>query len=285
MDDDGIIGERRNLGRAQADYHNESDVASGSRSGAVVTATATATVLSGGLSVTSGEVSLSQVKSAGLPSSCAAQNGNSAMQPPVSGTPGVNGQVTFPLSTDVLGTSGYIVRFADPSNYGSSESACLDLVVVAGPGIEGCVEGMNANISTTFASSPGFPLPGTTPTWNLVITLRACKDLTNVTAQVGKNTWTGATFRAPSAGTVTLRKATGGKNEVSIWTIGPMSAGQTATLPVAVTGGIKPSTPCGTVLGLLGSWSAITTSSDYGTLKSDYTGTTTVTVGPAPCTI
>lgn len=249
------------------------------------TATATATVLSGGVGVTTGSVSLYQAKANGLPSSCAAQTGNAMMQPPVSGTVDANGQVTFPLATDVLGTIGYIVKYTDPGNHGSSESGCLDLVVVPGPGIEGCAEGLNAIISTTFVTSPGFPLPGSSPTWNLVIAVRACKDLTNVSAQGGKNAWTGATFGAPSVGSVTLRKATGGKNEVSIWNIGSMTAGQTATLPVAVSGSIKPSTPCGTVLGLLGSWSAITTSTDYGTLKSDYTGTTTVTVGPDPCTI
>lgn len=245
------------------------------------------TVTSGGLPVSSGTVKLFQTKTAGVPGSCAAQNGNAEVQPPLSATPDANGQVTFDLYqaglTSTLGAYGFIAKFSDSGNYDKSSSACLDLTITLGDGGPGlCPTGQNATISTTFVNSPGFPLPGTY-TWNLLITVHACKDLTNVSAQGGQNAWTGATFGIPTQGSVNLRKATGGKNEVSIWAIGSMATGDTVNLPVSVTGSIKPKTACGTVLGLLGSWSALSTSADFGSQKSDYSGTSTVTVGPDPC--
>jgi hypothetical protein len=250
-------------------------------------ASAVITVTSAGLPVTSGTVKLYQAKTQGVPGSCAAQNGNAEVQPPLSATPDTNGQATFDLYqaglTNTIGTFGYIAKFTEPGSYGSSSSACLDLTITVGDGGGGyCPAGQNATISVTFVNSPGFPLPGTY-TWNLRISVHACKDLTNVSAQGGTNAWTGAAYGAPTEGTVGLRKATGGKNEVSIWTIGSLATGETANLPVSVTGNIKPKTACGTVLGLLGSWSALSTSAEFGSEKSDYSGTSTVTVGPDPC--
>ena len=250
-------------------------------------ASAVVTVTSGGLPVTSGTVKLFQAKTQGLPGSCETQNGNAAVQPPLSGTPDANGQVTFDLYqaglTGTLGTFGYIAKFSSPGNYGASSSACLDLITTPGDGGGGyCPAGQNATISVTFATSPGFPLPGDY-TWNLLIRIHACKDLTNVSAQGGTNAWTGATYGTPTEGSVALRKATGGKNQVSIWTVGSLATGESVDLPVAVTGTIKPKTACGAVLGLLGSWSALSTSTEFGSEKSDYSGTSTVTVGPDPC--
>jgi hypothetical protein len=250
-------------------------------------ASALVTVTSGGAPVQSGEVRLYQTKTQGLPGTCAAQNGNADVQPPLVGTPDANGQVTFDLNaaglTANVGTVGYIAKFKDPGTYDVSESACLDFTVTPGDNSdEVCPAGQNAIIAATFVTSPGFPLPGSY-SWQLVLSVHACRDLTNVSAQGGKNAWTGAAFGAPSAGTVALRKGTGGNNEVSIWTIGSMNSGQTATLPVTITGTIKPKTACGTVLGLLGSWSALSTSLEFGAQKSAYSGTSTVTVGPDPC--
>lgn len=250
-------------------------------------ASALVTVTSGGSPVTSGTVKLFQTKTAGVPGSCATQNGNAEVQPPLNATPDVNGNVTFDLAaaglTANLGTYGFIAKFSDPGHFDGSSSACLDLTITVGDGgPETCPAGQNATISATFVNSPGFPLPGSY-TWNLLLSVHACKDLTAVSAQGGKNAWTGATFGAPSVGTVSLRKGTGGSNDVSIWSIGTMNAGTTVTLPVAVTGTIKPKTACGTVMGLLGSWSALSTSTDFGSQKSVYTGTSTVTVGPDPC--
>jgi hypothetical protein len=250
-------------------------------------ASAVITVTSAGLPVTSGTVKLYQAKTQGVPGSCATQNGNAEVQPPLSGTPDASGQVTFDLYqaglTNTLGTFGYIAKFTSPGNYGASSSACLDLITTPGDGGGGyCPTGQNATISVTFVNSPGFPLPGDY-TWNLLIRIHACKDLTNVSAQGGTNAWTGATYGTPTEGSVALRKATGGKNQVSIWTVGSLGTGESVDLPVSVTGTIKPKTACGTVLGLLGSWSALSTSAEFGSQKSDYSGTSTVTVGPDPC--
>jgi hypothetical protein len=248
---------------------------------------AVVSVTSGGSPVNGGTVKLFQTKTAGAPGSCLTQNGNAEVQPPLSGIPDGNGNVTFDLNTAGLtanvGTFGLIAKFTDPGTYESSDSACLDLTVTVGDGSpEICPAGQNATISATFVTSPGFPLPGSY-NWNILLSVHACKNLTSVSAQGGKNAWTGAAFGSPSEGSVALRKATGGNNDVSIWTIGTMNAGQTATLPVSVSGTIKPKTACGTVLGLLGSWSAQATSVEFGSQKSGYTGTSTVTVGPDPC--
>jgi hypothetical protein len=76
---------------------------------------------------------------------------------------------------------------------------------------------------------------------------------------------------------------TGGKNQIVVWSIGSMAAGTDRVLDATVIGSIKPNTACGTILGLLGSWSALSTSVDFGSQKSEYSGTSTVTVGPYPC--
>src|SRR5690349_19746886 len=71
-------------------------------------ASALVTVTSGGLPVTTGTVDLYQTKTAGIPGSCATQNGNAKVQPPLSATPDSNGKVTFDLAaaglTSTVGT-------------------------------------------------------------------------------------------------------------------------------------------------------------------------------------
>jgi len=101
-------------------------------------ASAAITVTSAGLPVTSGTVKLYQAKTQGVPGSCAAQNGNAEVQPPLSATPDTNGQATFALYqaglTNTIGTFGYIAKFTDPGSYDSSSSACLDLTILtSGP--------------------------------------------------------------------------------------------------------------------------------------------------------
>lgn len=69
--------------------------------------------------------------------------------------------------------------------------------------------------------------------------------------------WTHPVFRFPArlTGNAMSRKA-GGKDEIAIWTTGTMVAGSSAALPVTAVGDIEPSTACGTVLSLPGSWSS-----------------------------
>ena len=251
-------------------------------------ATATVSVTSGGAPVTSGTVSVYAAKTAGLAGPCTTQNGDAVVQPALLSAPLTTGQVVFDLQSAGLtatpGTIGYIAVFDSPGDYKKSAAACLDFTVV--PGISSvdaaCPEGQNAVISATYVSSPGFPLPGSY-TWSLLLSVHACKNLTDVSAQGGSNAWASTSYGAPSAGSVGVRKSTGGNNATSVWSIGAMSSGQTATLPISVSGTIKAKTACGTVLGLLGSWSALSNSLEFGAQKSTYTGTSTVTVGPSPC--
>src|SRR3954447_11578784 len=83
-------------------------------------ASALVTVTSGGSPVTTGTVDLYQTKTAGVPGSCAPQNGNAKVQPPLSATPDSNGTVTFDLAaaglTGNVGTYGFIAKFSSPSN-------------------------------------------------------------------------------------------------------------------------------------------------------------------------
>lgn len=252
-------------------------------------ASAVVTVLTpgaGGIPVSGGTVTLFQAKGGGLPSSCEAQSGKSDTSTGLSGTPDVNGQVTFDLQaaglTGAIGTLGYIAKYDDPGTYMKSASPCLDLTIIAAPVV--CDPGVNVTISAIRTDGPGFPLSGVSNTWTFVMRIHACQDVTGVSAQGGNNAWTGAVLGPPPIGTsISLRKAVGGKNTVNIWTVGSLTSGSDIDLPITITGTIKAGTPCGTVVGLLGSWSAKSKSAIYGGEDSAYTGTSTVTVGPDPC--
>ena len=252
-------------------------------------ASAVVTVLtpdSSGLPVSTGTVTLFQAKANGLPGSCEAQNGKADTSTGLTAAPDVNGQVSFDLQaaglTGTIGTVGYIAKFDDPGKYAKSASPCLDLTIIPDPVL--CDSGVNATISAIRTSGVGFPLSGVSNTWTFIMRIHACQNLTNVSAQGGNNAWTGAVLGPPPIGTsVSLRKATGGKNTVNIWTVGSLANGSDIDLPITITGTIKAGTPCGTVVGLLGSWSAKSTSATYGGQDSTYTGTSTVTVGPDPC--
>jgi len=260
-------------------FSPSASVASGSAASAVITVKT-----SGGLPVTSGTVELFQAKSAGLPSSCAAQNGNAQTTTGATGTPNASGQVTIDLQalglTLIPGTWGFIATFEQPGTYGKSASACLDLTVTAVPIT--CDSALT--IAADITSGDGTPAPGSSNAWVMTLNIHACENVTKVSAQGGLNAWATTSLGAPSPGSLTLRKATGnGKNSVWIWDVGSMNAGDVATLPIIVNGSIKPNTACNTVLGLLGSWSALfTTSLNPAQQKSNYTGTSTVTVTCLP---
>src|SRR5258708_4400887 len=219
-----------------------------------------------GSPVTEGTVELYQAKSAGLPAACDVQNGKAEVSTGLTGTPDGNGQVSFDLQlaglTSTVGVTGYIAKFDDPSNYSKSASPCLDLTVVPAPVV--CDTNVNATISAIRTSGPGFPEAGVSNTWTYVMRIHACVDLGNVTAQGGNNAWTGASFSPPLGTSLTLRKAVGGKNTVNVWTVGNMAEGTDLDLGIAITGTIKNGTPCGTVVGTLGSWSAQSTSAQFG---------------------
>jgi hypothetical protein len=132
-------------------------------------------------------------------------------------------------------------------------------------------------ISADLASGDGNPPAGTTQTWQVEIKVHACEDATGLKVQGGTNGWATNSVGTPSTGVVTVRL--NNKNQVITWNMESLAAGEDATLTLTVTGTIKPNTPSGTILRLLGPWS-VTYSTDGGLTyqKSDYTGAVTVTV-------
>jgi hypothetical protein len=189
--------------------------------------------------------------------------------------------------TGTVGTTGYIARYGST---GSDYSGCLDLTVIPGPTEDdpdklNCLPGVNTVISTTQIGGPGAPLANVENTYELKVKVYACKDLAIATAQGGVNAWAGLHSFEISKGVFEPRKQTGGKNAVYLWNIGAMGMDTSATATLRIVGTIKRGTPCGTAIGLLGSWSATSTNTDIGAVpvKSDYTGSSGVIVGcPAP---
>jgi hypothetical protein len=226
------------------------------------------TVTSSGMPVTGGRLELQRaVDSYGNPTSCTAPAGY------LSGTPidvDANGSATFSLDTTVPGTFGYRIHYVPgQAPYKTSFSPCADLTVT--PLCSG------VQISADLASGDGNPPAGTTQTWQVEIKVHACEDATGLKVQGGTNGWATNSVGTPSTGVVTVRL--NNKNQVITWNMESLAAGEDATLTLTVTGTIKPNTPSGTILRLLGPWS-VTYSTDGGLTyqKSDYTGAVTVTV-------
>ena len=245
---------------------------------------------SGGFPVTQGTLQLKYKHHANPalgPVSCAAQGNSFLDVAGASGTPDAQGQVTIDLQalalTAVPGTYGFQANYSGvPGQDAKSDSGpCLDLTVTNAP--TPCIG--TVNIAANFVDGEGYLLVGGTYTWHLNLKVTACVDVTNVSAQGGLNAWATSTLGDPDLGSTAIRKTTGnGKNQVIIWTIGNMASGTEANLPVTVTGTVKKGTACGTVLGLLGSWSSLfSTNGGFTIQKTDYTGTSTVNVGPQVC--
>jgi hypothetical protein len=218
--------------------------------------------------VTGGRLELQRaVDGEGKPTSCTAPAGY------LSGTPidvDASGSATFSLDTTVPGTFGYRIHYV-PSGapYKTSKSLCADLTVT--PLCSG------VQISAYLAEGDGNPPAGTTQTWTVKIKVYACEDATGLKVQGGTNGWATNLVGAPSTGEFNVRY--NNKNQVITWNMDSLGKDQDATLPLMVTGTIKPNTPSGTILRLLGPWS-VTYSTDGGLTyqKSDYTGAVTVTV-------
>ncbi len=182
-----------------------------------------------------------------------------------------NGQVSTTFDTTGLGgsTLGFLTHYQAQGNFRASTSPCLPLVIA--PATPPCT---GATISADFAGLDGTPPPGVSECWSFRITVHACQDLVGVTAQGGTNGWSGfnSTTNADT-GKITLRKQNK-KNQVLLWTIGNMNAGQTATATVQVCGTTANFTcPHDPVTEFLnGPWST-TFSTDGGLTyqKSDYT--------------
>ena len=186
-----------------------------------------------------------------------------------------NGQISTGFDTTGLGggSIGFQTnyeRVTSPTNINGSTSACLDLVV--DPAAPPCA---GATIGAILAVGDGTPAPSTNESWTFRINVHACQEITGVTAQGGTNGWAPMTGSSASTGTVAVRNNK--KNQVLLWNIGHMNAGDNQTLDVTVAG--KTAAYCDALEFLSGPWST-TFSTDGGSTftKSDYTGRVSITV-------
>lgn len=195
-------------------------------------------------------------------------------------------------------TNGEVVTFRakyDPGANGGGAGPCADgLYTGLGYGqspttdllIDTTAGGICPNNQTTGVfiaieqpSGIGSVAPGTGGTWLFNVTVTACENVFDVTAQGGDNGWAPATTCLPDTGTCKIRK-TNNNNKVWFWTIGSMTQGQKATLTLNPTTAGIPNSPsqCGQIKLLNGAWSALYAETEGGPLaKSAYT-TYTATV-------
>jgi hypothetical protein len=208
----------------------------------------------------------------GKPTSCAGAvpgAGSSALPIPVN----TKGSVSFVLDTSQKGTFGYQIRYSGYIDatyaYKGSASPCVDFTVGAAP-----CSGVSLGVREGHGHG-GPPVAGSTHTWSLTLTVNACENASKLKVQGGANGWAENSIGEVRIGEITLKPA-GKNNVVTTWTIDELLAGEGASLRILVTGTIKPGTPPGTILGLLGPWSV-----SYNTAsgpKSASLGAVTVTV-------
>jgi hypothetical protein len=206
-----------------------------------------------------------------------------------SATPDASGNISTPFDTTGLaGQTIYFRSHFDPGGgtnhctggtYSGANSAGLPLT------INDCPSCTGVTIGADLASGDGTPAPGAHECWTFRITVKACDDVTNVSAQGGTSGWTTLATGTPlftDTGNVSHKKAGRSSTEIITWQIGNMSANQTVTLDVQVCGDIKKSAVCDSIQYLSGPWSVTYNDENGITHKSDYSGRVTVTVTCAP---
>ena len=181
-------------------------------------------------------------------------------------------QDTTGLGGQVL---GYRASYQGGGNFDNSTTICTDLTVNE----EAC---SGATISIELAYGPGAPPPGGPYAWGFDVIVHACEDLYGVSAQGGTNGWAALDGRSAYSlitdfGDAAIRKANK-KTDVILWSIGDMTAGQTATLSVPLSGSIPTKTPDCQVRYLSGSWSALFSTDGINFEKTDYTGRVSIQV-------
>jgi hypothetical protein len=158
--------------------------------------------------------------------------------------------------TGAPGAYGYWAHFlpnnGDQGDYKESQSPCLDLIVNTGI----CTGGFT--IAASAGTGNDLPTAGTTWTGSFVITVSNCSvdGLTGVSAQGGTSAWTSVGSWSSDAGSVGVRKQTGGGNQILLWTLPSMVPGQISHMTVNLSGKIKAGTPSLTQLNIDGAWSA-----------------------------
>jgi hypothetical protein len=168
---------------------------------------------------------------------------------------------------------------------GYGESPTVDLLIDTSAALCPNNQTTGVFIAIEQPGGPGTVAPGTTGTWTFNVTVTACEDVFDVTAQGGDNGWAPAQTCLADTGTCSLQRANK-NNNVWLWIIGTMAQGQKATATLNPTAGIKNNVgQCGQVKLLNGAWSALYAGSEGGPLtKSAYsTYTATITVAGGIC--
>lgn len=176
------------------------------------------------------------------------------------------------------------------AGYASSGSGCsfenqaiglspsVDLLIVAEASSAYCPNNQTTGVYVAIVGpeGDGQPGPGAALTASFTVRVTACEDVYGVTAQGGANGWSNikacTTGNSPNGMKCEVRNKNK-RNEVYLWTIGDLLAGQPAEATVQVTGTIKNSLgECGKEKYLNGDWSALfATVSGGPRTKSAYT--------------
>jgi hypothetical protein len=213
---------------------------------------------------------------------CVTEPAGSGVCTPVTTTQLVHENPTDGVLVTIFDTTGYggqslgfQASYQGGAKFFNAPTVCTDLTVTT----EAC---SGATISIELADGNGSPAPGGPYEWTYEVTVHACEDLIGVTAQGGTNGWAplkgrSATNLFPDTGTAAIRNANK-KNEVILWTIGDMAAGDTARLGVLLSGSIPRNAPDCQTRFLSGPWSALISTDGAEFSKTPYTGRVTVQV-------
>ena len=140
-------------------------------------------------------------------------------------------------------------------------------------------------LRTTRLTGPDPVTAGQAGVWTVELEATACQAVTSASAQGGTVAWA-RTATATTAGTIRSRKVNN-NNEVLVWTIGTMSAGQVARATLTVTGMIDRKAVCSSLVSIASAWS-ITANAGAGPIKYATAGPVTVgvcTSAPPPPTL
>jgi adhesin/invasin len=116
---------------------------------------------------------------------------------------------------------------------------------------------------------------GQTGAWTVELEATACQAVTTASAQGGIVAWA-RTTAATTDGTIRTRKLNN-NNEVLVWTIGAMAAGDVRRATLTVNGTVGRKLACGTLVPIASTWSA-TANAGAGTVQSGEAGPVTVGV-------
>jgi hypothetical protein len=162
-------------------------------------------------------------------------------------------------------------------------AGCQDSAAPTGPGAGGPTFNLAAppacegvQLRMTRLTGPDPVTAGQSGAWTVELEASACQAVTNASAQGGTVAWARTTASPPSVGSIALRQVNK-NNEVLLWTIGTMAAGEVARATLTVNGAIDRKAVCGSLVSIASDWSA-TANAGAGALKSGAAGPVTVGV-------